>query len=111
MGARVRLRGARIPPMLHLHHDTDPYDPERERRAEIALLRRVQQASGLSARRFARRVLDRNERTVRRWLAGDADIPPDVLAFLRHRDVEISRVAMPPVMPATLTTTTRTRGI
>lgn len=32
-------------------------------------------ASGLSARRFAVQVLIRDERTVRRWLAGDSPLP------------------------------------
>lgn len=46
------------------------------------LLARVIDASGLSARRFATTVLFRNERTVRRWLAGENDMPVEVLAFL-----------------------------
>lgn len=36
--------------------------------------------SGLSARAFARHVLTRDERTVRRWLSGESPIPRDVLA-------------------------------
>lgn len=36
------------------------------------ILRQAITASGLSARRFAVIVLWRDERTVRRWLAGDA---------------------------------------
>jgi hypothetical protein len=47
------------------------------------LLRRAIERSGLSARAFAREVLLRDERTVRRWLAGDSPIPEAVLAFLR----------------------------
>lgn len=43
------------------------------------LLRRAIAASGLSARRFARAVLTRDERTVRRWLAGGSPIPALVL--------------------------------
>lgn len=35
------------------------------------LLRRAIEASGLSARRFAFEVMTRDERTIRRWLAGD----------------------------------------
>lgn len=45
-------------------------------------LRRAIEASGLSARRFAREVLIRDERTVRRWLAGDSPIPEPVRAKL-----------------------------
>lgn len=48
------------------------------------LLRKRIEASGLSARRFAREVLLRDERTVRRWLAGDSPIPEPVMAFLRE---------------------------
>jgi len=47
-------------------------------------LRRVIEASGLSARRFAREVLLRDERTVRRWLAGDSPIPEPVAAKLKE---------------------------
>lgn len=39
-------------------------------------------ASGLSARQYARTVLLRDERTVRRWLAGDSPIPDPVVQFL-----------------------------
>jgi hypothetical protein len=54
------------------------------RAEEIALLRaRRIEESGLSARRFAREVLRREERTVRRWLAGDSPIPRIVVEFLR----------------------------
>jgi hypothetical protein len=45
-------------------------------------LRRVIEASGMSARRFAREVLLRDERTVRRWIAGDSPIPEPVVAYL-----------------------------
>lgn len=40
--------------------------------------------SGLPARRFATEVLLRDERTVRRWLAGDSPIPEPVLEFLKR---------------------------
>ena len=50
--------------------------------SEAALLRDAIKASGLSARRFAREVLLRDERTVRRWLAGDSPIPEPVVAYL-----------------------------
>ena len=42
------------------------------------------QRSGLSARAFARDVLWRDERTVRRWLAGDSPIPAVVADRLRE---------------------------
>jgi hypothetical protein len=45
-----------------------PSDPE--------LISAAITASGLSARRFAERVLARDERTVRRWVNGDGVIPP-----------------------------------
>jgi hypothetical protein len=57
-----------------------PTEPERhedtpEERAEgIAKLRRAIELSGLSDRRFAKEVLVRDERTIRRWLAGDRPI-------------------------------------
>jgi hypothetical protein len=46
------------------------------------LLEAAIDASGLSARRFAVDVLLRDERTVRRWLAGDSPIPEVVLVRL-----------------------------
>lgn len=48
-----------------------------------ALLRAAIKASGLSATAYARQVLIRNPRTVRRWLAGDSPIPEAVREFLR----------------------------
>jgi hypothetical protein len=47
------------------------------------LLRKAIERSGLSARAFARDVLLRDERTVRRWLAGDSPIPEPVINFLK----------------------------
>jgi hypothetical protein len=47
-----------------------------------ALLNRRIDESGLSARRFAREVLRRDERTIRRWIAGDSPIPGEVRDFL-----------------------------
>lgn len=47
------------------------------------LLREAIERSGLSARAFAREILLRDERTVRRWLAGDSPIPEPVIAFLK----------------------------
>jgi len=48
----------------------------------VELLQSRITASGLSARRFARIVLLRDERTVRRWLAGESPIPKAVVQFL-----------------------------
>jgi hypothetical protein len=42
------------------------------------LIRAAIDASGLSARRFAVDILTRDERTVRRWLAGDSPLPKAV---------------------------------
>ena len=48
----------------------------RTRPEQVKLLRDAIKASGLSARRFATEApLPRDERTVRRWLAGDSPIP------------------------------------
>lgn len=49
------------------------------------LLEKAIEASGFSARRFAKDVLIRDERTVRRWLAGDSPIPKPVVEFLKAR--------------------------
>ncbi|HXG69470.1 MAG TPA: hypothetical protein VNJ04_02535 [Gemmatimonadaceae bacterium] len=59
-------------------------------RSDVELLRDAIQRSGLSARAFARGVLLRDERTVRRWLAGDSPIPAAVIAFLRDPRVTAS---------------------
>lgn len=59
--------------------------PESRTRTEsIVLLRSAIKRSGLSARKFATEILVRDERTVRRWLAGDAPIPDAVLRFLEQ---------------------------
>jgi hypothetical protein len=50
--------------------------------ADRTMLAEAIEASGLSARRFAVEVLIRDERTVRRWLAGDSPIPEVVLLKL-----------------------------
>jgi hypothetical protein len=57
-------------------------DP-RTRAEEIALLRSVIDRSGLSARRWAKEVAMRDERTVRRWLAGTSPIPRVVLDTIK----------------------------
>ena len=51
---------------------------------DAELLAWALQASGLSARKFAAEVLIRDERQVRRWLAGKP-LPPTVRGFLEHR--------------------------
>jgi hypothetical protein len=51
---------------------------------DAELLRGAIDRSGLSARAFAVRVLIRDERTVRRWLAGDSPIPAVVVQRLRE---------------------------
>ena len=51
---------------------------------DAEILRALIDRSGLSARKFATRVLFRNERTVRRWLAGDP-MPAEVLAFVQSQ--------------------------
>lgn len=48
----------------------------------IEQLRSAIRASGLSASAFARDVLIRDPRTLRRWLAGQSPIPKAVLAML-----------------------------
>lgn len=48
----------------------------------VTLLRDAIEASGLSARQYAMQVLLRDERTVRRWLAGDSPIPQVVVERL-----------------------------
>ncbi len=63
--------------------DTGPLGSD----AAIALLRSVIDASGLSTRKWAERVAWRDERTVRRWLAGRA-IPATVVKELRRRLME-----------------------
>jgi hypothetical protein len=42
-----------------------------EPRSDVALILDAVEASGLSARRFAERVTWRDERTIRRWSAGE----------------------------------------
>ena len=48
----------------------------------IARLREAVRASGLSASAYARTILTRDPRTLRRWLAGDSPIPQAVVQFL-----------------------------
>lgn len=60
-----------------------PEDLERDDliAADIDLLRRAIDASGLSIRQYAAQILARDERTVRRWLGGDP-MPAVVRAYL-----------------------------
>jgi len=58
--------------------------PDQQARAR-RLLERAIAASGLSARQYAMQVLIRDERTIRRWLAGDSPIPDVVVTFLEER--------------------------
>jgi hypothetical protein len=72
MGVKARIALARqaVPP------------PAGPGMTDAALLRAAIEASGLSARQYAVTVLLRDERTVRRWLAGDSPIPAPVRQFL-----------------------------
>lgn len=49
----------------------------------VDLLRQAIKSSGLSARQYAKQILLRDERTVRRWLAGDP-MPRAVIEFLQQ---------------------------
>jgi transcriptional regulator with XRE-family HTH domain len=51
-----------------------------------AQLRRAIRASGLSRAAFAKTVLLRSPRTLRRWLKGEYEIPPTVRNFLAIYD-------------------------
>lgn len=59
-----------------------PKEPPKTRQEQIALLEQRISQSGLSARQFAMTVLIREERTLRRWIAGESPIPAKVLEFL-----------------------------
>lgn len=63
---------------------------------DTELLTQAIEASGMSARRFAVRVLIRDERTVRRWLAGDSPLPRPVRDFLATY-IDEQRAARRPV--------------
>jgi hypothetical protein len=58
----------------------DRMDPEKA--ARIKLLQRAIELSGMSARQFAIQVLIRDERTVRKWLHADSEVPDVVRDFL-----------------------------
>ena len=50
----------------------------------IELLKLRIKESGLSAAKFATKVVLREDRTVRRWLSGESPIPKIVLDFLEN---------------------------
>lgn len=52
---------------------------------DVVRLRAAIKASGLSATAYARQVLMRNPRTLRRWVAGTSPIPEAVREFLRRK--------------------------
>lgn len=52
--------------------------------AEIELLRDAIRQSGLSLNQYARQVLVRDERTIRRWLSGERHIPQAVLDLIQR---------------------------
>lgn len=60
----------------------------------LTLLRNAIERSGLSARQYAKRVLLRDERTVRRWLAGDP-MPAVVVEFLRGEESNARKARKP----------------
>jgi len=61
---------------MPISRDIDP--------AAIETLRDAISVSGLSIREFADRVLVRDQRTIRRWLAGDRPIPEVVVGKCRE---------------------------
>ena len=65
-------------------YDGEPYDIKDDIDPEVrlAVLRKAIDESGLSNRRFATAILMRNERTIRRWLAGD-----DVVLYVVYREL------------------------
>lgn len=54
------------------------------RDAHVSLLRRAIKASGLSNSAFARQVLARDPRQIRRWLSGESKLSKAVLAKLQR---------------------------
>ncbi len=69
-----------MPPLVdaRTQHTGDAAVTDRE------LTRAAVEASGLSSRRFAERIMSRDERTVRRWQSGDTEIPPIARAWLER---------------------------
>ena len=56
---------------------------DRARNTDIALLRIRIEESGLSDRKFAVQCLKRAERTIRRYLAGDVEMPAIIREMIR----------------------------
>lgn len=52
--------------------------------SDSQLLRQRVRESGLTQARFAREVLIRSPRSVKRWAAGETALPEDVRTFLEH---------------------------
>ena len=67
---RVVMRGVERMELQHEHN--------------VRALQLAIKASGLSARRFATDILMRDERTIRRWLAGQSPIPAAVQRWLEQ---------------------------
>lgn len=53
-------------------------------RSDPDLIRAAIAAGGLSSRRFAEALMGRDERTIRRWVAGEVAIPPIARDWLTH---------------------------
>ena len=73
------LRSGVVAAILALHPQVT--DPE--------LISAAIEASALPARRFASRLMGRDERTIRRWATGEIAIPPAARAWL-ERWLELS---------------------
>lgn len=73
---------------IHTFEPPPPSHLTPQQIADLKTLRRAIYRSGLSARMFATRVIDRDERTVRRWLAGDVPVPPRMADHLRAMAAE-----------------------
>lgn len=56
--------------------------PAEEQAEALATLRKVLESSGLSTEQYAERILLREGRTVRRWLADESPIPRVVCRWL-----------------------------
>ena len=63
-------------------------DAHASRPEEIALLRADMARRGISLREYAETVLIRDVRTVRRWLAGERQIPRAVLELIINRSAK-----------------------
>ena len=61
--------------------------PSRARTTDIAMLRVRIEESELSDRQFAVQVLKRDERTIRRYLAGHVEMPTIIRKLIRHPSI------------------------